>query len=319
MTEWTGVLRAAPLDRTGAATVSAAGKNATVSTSAATTVANELVITNIGFAPQGAGNTYTHGAGWNGLTSDAGNGLGSEYRTDLPAAVASESVTYTSDTTWSLVIASFKPAGGGGGGGSGAVLDPGFYYFNGSGFAGGGGICLNGGTLLARDVTIEFVNQAGFSSGSCLAGGGAACSAPCKFGSTPCSVSVCPPNAGADSPNNLTWFAAPCSSAPTGDAAACLGASSWCPAGDRSCWNELIWAPPAGTGQITIRGGNATAWLLGSVDWPGTCTYQANGTSTIAGRVYCGTLSISAGGGAGIAIGSDYGINTAPVEAELVE
>ena len=28
------------------------------------------------------------------------------------------------------------------------MLDPGFYYFNGSGFAGGGGICLNGGIKL---------------------------------------------------------------------------------------------------------------------------------------------------------------------------
>ena len=197
------------------------------------------------------------------------------------------------------------------------MLDPGFYYFNGSGFAGGGGVCLNGGTLLARDVTMEFVNQAGFSSGTCAAGGGAASAG--QFGSTPCSLSACPPNAGADSPNNLTWFASPCSGAPAAtDAASCPG-SAWCPVGDRSCWNELIWAPAATTGQIALKGAAARAWLLGSIQWPGTCTDQVNTTSTIAGTIACGTLSISAGAGAGTAVGGDAGINTAQVEARLVE
>jgi hypothetical protein len=63
----------------------------------------------------------------------------------------------------------------------------------------------------------------------------------------------------------------------------------------------------------------ATHWLLGSVYWPGTCTETVNGTSTIAGTLSCGTLSISTGAGAGTAVGSDYGINTALVEAVLVE
>jgi len=36
-------------------------------------------------------------------------------------------------------------------------------------------------------------------------------------------------------------------------------------------------------------------------------------------QVYCGTLSVSAAAGAGVAIGSDYGINTALVEAVLLE
>ncbi len=204
------------------------------------------------------------------------------------------------------------------------MLDPGFYYFNGwsgTDFTSGGGICLNGATLLARDVTLEFVNQAGFSSGTCAVGGGTLCSAPCQFGSPPCSLSPCPPNAGADSPNNLTWFAAPCSSAPAGDAASCLGPlSTWClPAGDRSCTNVLIWAPASNVGQIAIKGAAAKHWLLGSVYWPGTCTDTVNGTSTIAGSVFCGNLTISAAAGAAIAIGGDYGIGTALVEAVLVE
>ena len=239
---------------------------------------------------------------------------------NLPVGVASETVTLTATTEWSLAIATFKPAGGGGGGGTGAaVLDPGFYYFNGYGFSGGGGICLNGATLLARDVTLEFVNQAGFSSGTCAAGGGAICSAPCQFGSPPCSLQPCPPNAGADSPNNLTWFAAPCSTAPASDAASCPG-SSWCvPAGDRSCSNVLIWAPASNTGQISINGATAKHWLLGSIYWPSTCTDTVNGTSTIAGTLFCGSLTISAGAGAATVVGGDYGIATSLVEAVLVE
>jgi hypothetical protein len=288
---------------------------ATVMTSGATTLANELVITSDAFTNK-AGMTITQGAGWSSLLSDPINGLSSEYRLDLPAAaVGSETLTSNKAATWSLVMATFKPAAAVAGS---AVLDPGFYYFNGSGFAGGGGICLNGGTLLARDVTLEFVNQAGFSSGNCSPGGGAACAGTCRFGSTPCSVAACPPNAGADLPNNLTWFAAPCSSAAASDAASCPG-SAWCPPGDRACWNLMLWAPASNTGQLAIKGAAASHWLLGSIYWPGTCTDDVNGTSTIAGTLTCGTLSISAGAGSTTSVGSNYGINTALVEAVLVE
>jgi hypothetical protein len=311
MTEWRNVATTTPLDTSGTAAVTPNNTSATVSTAAATTVANDLVITDFGPAVQ-APQTYTHGAGWTSLVSDMPNGFASEYRLNLPAAVASETVTVTKTTTWSAGIAAFKP-------GNGAVLDPGFYYFNGSGFAGGGGICLNGATLLARDVTLEFVNQAGFSSGTCAAGGGASCTGACQFGSHPCSLQVCPPNLTADSPNNLTWFAAPCSAAPAAvDAASCPG-SAWCPAGDRSCSQQLIWASATNTGQIAITGAAAYAWLLGSISWPGTCTIVDNGTSMLAGTISCGTLSLSAAAGAGISVGSDAGINPALVEAVLIE
>jgi hypothetical protein len=314
MTEWQNVATVSPLDKTGTLLVGSNQVNATISTSGATSVANELVITDDGFNIQ-AGQTITPGAGWNSLANDPTNGFSAEYRLDLPAAVASETVTGSVATTWALVIATFKPVGAA----VGAVFDPGFYYFNGSGFAGGGGVCLNGGTLLARDVTLEFVNQAGFSSGTCAAGGGANCGGACQFGSPPCSVQACPPNVPADSPSNLTWFAAPCSTAPSAlDATSCPG-SAWCPAGDRSCSNLLIWAPASSTGQIALTGGTVKAWLLGTIDWPGTCTYQANGAGLIAGSLACGSLTISAGAGAATAVGSDAGINTALVEAVLVE
>jgi hypothetical protein len=311
MTEWSGVLAASPLDKTGTSTVSVATKNMTISTSAATSTANELVITDIGYLPAGAGNTYSAGAGWNGLTNDTTNGFGSEYRVNLPAAVASESVSYTSDTTWSSMIATFKPAAGGGGGGAGAVLDPGFYYFNGSGAPGVGGICLNGGTLLARDVTLEFVNAAGFSSGTCAVGGGGSCAAPCQLGSDPANPAV-------DPPTNLTWFASPCTLVPNPGDVSCPG-SAWCPAGDRSCSNELVWAPASSTGQINLKGNSSKAWLLGSITWPGTCSIQVNGTGTIAGDLACGPLSLTAAAGAGIAVGSNSGVSTALAEAVLIE
>ena len=311
MTEWTGVATVSPLDKTGTATFGSNQASATIATSAATTSPNELVITDVGFNPQ-AGQTYTRGAGWNSLNNDVTNGFGSEYRLDLAAAVASETVTSSVATTWALAIAAFKPAAAFGI----AVFDPGFYYFNGSGFPGGGGVCLNGGTLMSHDATLEFVNQAGFSSGDCTPGGGAAVGAG-QFGSTPCSLSACPPNAPADAPSNYTWFSAPCSQAAAGDAS-CPG-SAWCTVGDRSCWNVLIWAPASNTGQFTIKGPTVKHWLLGSIYWPGSCTDSVNGTSTIAGTLFCGPLSISAGAGAGTAIGGNYGVGTSLVEAILVE
>jgi hypothetical protein len=318
LSEWSGAA-AAPLDRTGTNAVGSASTSATISTTGATTMANELVITNIGYQFMG-GETFTPGTGWTPIDNNPPIGFSSDYRLNLPAGVAGETVTLTAATEWSLAIATFKPAAGSAPVPGAAVLDPGFYYFNGwngTTFLNGGGICLNGSTLLARDVTLEFVNQAGFSSGTCAPGGGAICAAPCQFGSPPCSIQACPPNTGADSPNNLTWFAAPCSGAPAGDTASCPG-SSWClPAGDRSCANVLIWSN--GSGQIAIKGAVAKHWLLGSIFWQGICTDTVNGTSTIAGTLKCGSLTISAAAGAATAVGGDFGIATSLVEAVLVE
>jgi len=307
MSEWNGAATIAPLDQIGTTGIVVPTTSATTSTVGAMAQPGELVITNDGFKI--ASGTFTPGAGWNSIVNDTVVGYGSEYRLDLPAGVATETVTTSVASLWGNVIATFKPASSA----TGAVLDPGFYYFNGSGFAGGGGICLNGGTLLARDVTIEFVNQAGFSTGTCAAGGGAGCSTgSCDFGSDPAASLV---------DTSFSWFAAPCSQDPSASPpdASCLGASSWCPAGDRSCWNLLLYEPASATGQIAIKGTVASQWLLGSVAWSGTCTDTVNGTSTIAGSLACGTLSISAGAGAGTAVGGDYGVNTATVEAVLVE
>ena len=312
MSEWQGAATVSPVDQIGSFATGSNVTSATVSTTAPDASAGDLGITSY---------TWTTGnisasAGWSTMYHDNPTASGSDFQLTLPQAVASETTTSSGSTLWADVIVTFKP---GGSGGAGAAFDPGFYYFNGSGFAGGGGLCLNGATLLARDVTLEFVNQAGFSSGTCANGGGPACIAPCRFGSPPCSLQTCPPNVAADSPNNLTWFAAPCSTAPSSlDSASCPG-SAWCPSGDRSCSNVLMWAPATITGQVVIGGVAAQAWLLGSIFWPGTCSYQSNGTSTIAGSVACASLSIQAGAGAGIAVGSDAGISTALPEAVLIE
>jgi hypothetical protein len=310
MSEWRGVATVSPVDRTGTSNASSNTASSTVSTSAADTSSGDLGITVTTWT---SGN-FSSSAGWSTMYHDNGIAAASDYQLGLPAAVASETMSSSSSTLWANAITTFKP----GGTAAGSVLDPGFYYFNGSGLGAGGGICLNGSTLLARDVTLEFVNQSGFSSGTCAVGGGASCSGACQFGSTPCSVQACPPNAGADSPNNLTWFAAPCSTAPNLDSASCPG-SVWCTAGDRACSNLLIWAPGGITGELTISGTSARHWLLGSIFWPGTCTDTVNGTSTIDGTLQCGTLSISAAAGSAMAVGSDYGISTALVEAVLVE
>ncbi len=315
MSEWSGAA-AAPLDLTGSLTQLANQSAVTISTGASVTTAGELVVTDMG-ALQQAAQTYNPGAGWTNTASDMTvEGFASDYEIN-PAvgAKASEAVTVSKPTTWASVIATFKPASAGA---SAAVLDPGFYYFNGAGSPGVGGICLNGSRLMARDVTLEFVNQASFSSGSCALGGGAACAGSCAFGSLPCSISACPSNAPFDSASGggYTWFAAPCSLAPTGDSS--CAATSWCPTGDRACWNTLIWEA-GNAGQIAITGPSVSRWLLGSIFWPGICTDAVNGTSMIQGTVQCGTLSISATLGAGTAIGGDYGISTALQEAVLVE
>ncbi|HSP10050.1 MAG TPA: pilus assembly protein TadG-related protein [Candidatus Dormibacteraeota bacterium] len=316
MSEWSGAAAAA-LDLTGTLTQTTNQSAVTIATSGSVTTAGELVVTDMG-ALQQAGQTYNPGAGWTNIASDMSvEGFASDYEVNPVAGLpASESVSVGTPTKWASVVAAFKPAAAGA---SGVVLDPGFYYFNGSGSAGVGGICLNGSRLMARDVTLEFVNQASFSSGTCAAGGGAACAGACAFGSTPCSISACPPNAPFDaaSGGGYTWFAAPCSSAPTGDSS--CAASSWCPNGDRACWNTLIWEAPGATGQIAIKGSSVTHWLLGSVFWAGACADSVNGASMIEGTLQCGSLSISAGAGARTAIGGDYGVSTALVEAVLVE
>jgi hypothetical protein len=106
MTEWKNISTAAPFDRSGVLSVSAPTTTVTVSTSAATSVANELTITAVGWSRNGS--AYTKGGGWTNLFTDIPLGSASDYRVNLGAAVASETVTSNANETWSLVVATFK-------------------------------------------------------------------------------------------------------------------------------------------------------------------------------------------------------------------
>ena len=145
ISEWNGAATVAPLDQSGTTSISVPVASANTSTVGAMAQSGELAITNVGFKIA-VGNTYAQGAGWNSIAKDNTFGFASEYRLDLPVGTAGETSTTTIASNWANVIATFKPASSA----TGAVLDPGFYYFNGSGFAGGGGICLNGGTRRVR-------------------------------------------------------------------------------------------------------------------------------------------------------------------------
>ncbi len=266
-----------------------------------------------------------------------------------------------------------------------AVLDAGFFYFNGSGFAGGGGICLNSSTLLGRDVTLEFVNQAGFSSNTCTAGGGGGstfwlqgtndCAAP------GCHLQTTDPNTGQQSvkfnPPPDTFIFSETVSAP-GSQTVPIGTTyslTYHTNGGRTInatltvYYSLVTPCAAPTGAT-----NLVSWAVALPDPGGTVTSPASASSvtipagaylcldlagnTIAGNenflfndtnhagiltttasilpsasaAGCGapcqvgstpcSISIcppNAGAGAGTAVGSDAGVSTALVEAVLVE
>ena len=178
-----------------------------------------------------------------------------------------------------------------------AVLDPGFYFFNGS------GVCLGGsGRLLGQDVTLEFAGGANFTSLQCGLSG--ACGSSCGFGADPAQPS---PDPSATVP--MTWFSAPTST------------SSWCTS---ACPSQgiLIYSAPTSGGSFLVKGPAEASWLKGSIFWPnGDCTWWANGTSTIYGQLVCANVRLQGGAvstGAGVTFGPDV-INRQAEEAALVE
>ncbi len=178
-----------------------------------------------------------------------------------------------------------------------AVLEPGFYYFN------GGGICLqNKAQVLGKDITLEFVNSASFSSDKCQPSPTGSCgtSSSCGFGSDP----------GQPPLDGFTWFAAPQ-----------VGSSSWCTGSCPSGGLLIYYKPDSPSGSFYIQGPGESSWFKGSIFWPGPCTWQANGTSTILGQLVCQTVALQGGtsstGGA-VQFATDI-INVAAAEAALVE
>src|SRR5260370_446758 len=128
------------LDQSANTALGVAARTAIFSTSGGLAVANELVIAGVGVLEGIAGQVVPQGASWNSLANDPPDGFTAEYRLDLPAGVANETLNATAATTWGIVMAAFKPAAAT----SGSVFDPGFYYFNGwngSNVTSGGGLC----------------------------------------------------------------------------------------------------------------------------------------------------------------------------------
>jgi hypothetical protein len=107
MTEWKNVSTVLPLDQSGTKAVAVATNSVTLATAGATSVPNELVITGVE-SNGAAGSAYTPMLNWTNLFTDNPHGDYSDYRVNLPAAVASETFTDTNNFQWSAVMATFK-------------------------------------------------------------------------------------------------------------------------------------------------------------------------------------------------------------------
>jgi hypothetical protein len=107
MTEWKNVSTVLPLDQSGTKAVAVATNSVTLPTAGATSVANELVITGVE-SNGAAGSAYSPMLNWTNLFIDNPHGDYSDYRVNLPAAVASETFTDTNNFQWSAVMATFK-------------------------------------------------------------------------------------------------------------------------------------------------------------------------------------------------------------------
>jgi hypothetical protein len=114
LSEWNGVVASSPLDQTGSKTQSSSSSSVTVSTSAATTVANDLGIT--AFNTSGTSVTsLTAGTGWTHLFTDLTGGNTADYQLSLPIGIASETESSSPNLSWEAVIATFKPSSCSGG------------------------------------------------------------------------------------------------------------------------------------------------------------------------------------------------------------
>lgn len=226
---------------------------------------------------------------------------------------------------------------------AGAVFDPGFYYFNGNGYSGGGGLCMDGKTtqVLGQDVTLEFVNGSSFSTGNCNSSPSPACgnSASCNYGfCSPITSSYCSGTGTTDActtgcpSGGYGYLTSPCTS--TAYPGKCLiSSSSWCPSNDSACMNVLIWSPASNTGSFYVKGPSQTSFLLGDVLWAGGptgqtpqdgsagCTWIANSGGELVGEFVCDTLFVQGGSAGGIAsVGQQNAASLGtPPEAALVE
>ena len=106
VSEWSGVAKTSPVDKTGTNSSTTAGTTLSLSTSAALADANELAVTVFGTAT--GLTSFTPGTGWTALDSDPSGGFDSNYDINpASGAVLSGAVTSSPSTAWGGVIATF--------------------------------------------------------------------------------------------------------------------------------------------------------------------------------------------------------------------
>jgi hypothetical protein len=114
LSEWSGVATSSPLDQTGTNTAGTAGTSLAVTTSAATTLAGDLVVTSFSEALTTAATaTFTPGTSWTNLGNTGASSIrwkyAADYRLGVAAGIASETQTSNKSGTWAGAIAAFKP------------------------------------------------------------------------------------------------------------------------------------------------------------------------------------------------------------------
>lgn len=108
LSEWNGIVASSPLDQTGTKN-STSASSTTVSTSLATTVANEVGIT--AFNTSGTNVTsFTAGSGWTHLFTDLAGGNTADYKLNLAIGTQSETESSSPNVQWEAAIATFKPS-----------------------------------------------------------------------------------------------------------------------------------------------------------------------------------------------------------------
>jgi hypothetical protein len=113
VSEWSGVATSSPLDPIGTSTA-ASGTSLAVTTSAATTLAGDLVVTSFSEALGTAATaTFTPGTSWTNLGNTGASSIrwhyAADYRLGMAAGTVSETQTSNRSGTWAGAIAAFKP------------------------------------------------------------------------------------------------------------------------------------------------------------------------------------------------------------------
>jgi hypothetical protein len=113
LSEWSGVDKSSPLDRSGTNSSSSSTTSLSVATSGVLSASNEFSVD--AFETAAGLTSFTPASGWTSLNSDPGGGFDSNYDlTPASGAALTGGVTSAPGTTWGGAIATFYGACGGG-------------------------------------------------------------------------------------------------------------------------------------------------------------------------------------------------------------